>query len=128
MDIDFKTGFMSAIINFAETAFLTNSIESIEMMKYIVAFTLDTIIAKDSTEPEAIICYVILDKKSHSEKFVSRIIQPLLSQAIMFFKTLYQGKNLTETSRFKDFRKILNGLFKEISLTVDQKYEEIVGY
>ncbi len=47
---------------------------------------------------------------------------------MMFFKTLFQGKSLSETSKFKDFRKILNGLFKEISLTVDQKYEEIVGY
>jgi hypothetical protein len=128
MDIDFKSGFLSAIINFTETIFSTSLIEYFEMVKYIIAFTQDTIFAKDSIEPEPVICYVVLDKEKRGERFVSRIIQPLLSQAMMFFKTLYEGKNLVEISQFKDFRRILHGLFKEISLTVDQKYEEIIGY
>ena len=127
MDIDFKSGFLSAILNFTETIFSTNLIEYFQMVKYVVAFTQDTIFAKDSKDAESIICYVVIDKTKKGEKYLSRIIQPLLSQAMMFFITLYQGKNLSETSQFKDFRKILNGLFKEISRTVDQKYEEIVG-
>ena len=125
IDPDLRSGLLTAIISFAHSAISKDSIEYFEGKKYIITFLEDKITAEDSFEPEIIMSYTILDKGKKIEKYLRKVIQPLLKQIIDEFKSLNSGKNLSEVSRFKDFKQNLDTIFGTDTQTVDQKLKGV---
>lgn len=125
IDPDLRSGLLTAIISFAQTAISKDSIEYFEGKKYVITFLEDKIKAEDSNEPEDLMSYVILDKDKKIEKYIRKIIRILLKRVIDDFKSLHSGKNLSEISRFKDFKQNLDTIFGTDSQTVDQKLKGV---
>ncbi len=126
IDTDLRSGLLTAILNFAQTAFTKDIIEYFEGKKYVITFTEDTIHAGDGFEPEIIISYAILDKEKKVEKYIHKIIQPLLNKVITQFKSNFEGKNLSEISQFKNFKENLDKIFGTDTQTIDQKMRGIL--
>ncbi|MFX1574145.1 MAG: hypothetical protein ACFFB0_15480 [Promethearchaeota archaeon] len=125
IDQDLRSGLLTAIISFAQTAISKDSIEYFEGKKYIITFVEDKITAEDSFEPEIIISYSILDKERKVEKYIKKIIHPRLKQIIDEFKSMNSGKNLSEISRFRGFKQNLESIFGTDTQTVDQKLKGV---
>ena len=126
IDTDLRSGLLTAILNFAQTAFTNDIVEYFEGKKYLITFSDDSIQAKDGFEPEMIISYVILDKEKKIEKYIHKIIQPLLIKVITQFKSNFEGKNLSEVSQFKNFKDNLDKIFGTDTQTIDQKMRGIL--
>jgi hypothetical protein len=126
IDTDLRSGLLTAILNFAQTAFTNDIIEYFEGNKYLITFTEDSIHAKDGFEPEMIISYAILDKEKKIEKYIHKIIQPLLNKVITQFKENFEGKSLSEVSQFKNFKEDLDNIFGTDTQTIDQKMRGIL--
>ncbi|MFX1309366.1 MAG: hypothetical protein ACFE8C_06680 [Promethearchaeota archaeon] len=126
IDTDLRSGLLTALLNFAQSTFSKDIIEYFEGKKYIITFTEDEIMSEDSIDPELIISYAILDKEKKIEKYIHKVIQPLLKSVLKDFKSLHSGKNLSEVSQFKDFKQNLDKVFGSDSQTVDQKLRGIL--
>lgn len=126
IDTDLRSGLLTAILNFAQTAFTNDIVEYFEGNKYLITFTEDYIHAKDGFEPEMIISYAIVDKEKKIEKYIHKIIQPLLIKVITQFKLNFEGKNLSEVSQFKNFKENLDKIFGTDTQTIDQKMRGIL--
>jgi hypothetical protein len=59
------------------------------------------------------------------EKYMYKIILPLLKSVIKEFTILNNGKNLSEVSQFRGFKKNLDTIFGSDTQTVDQKLKGI---
>ncbi|MFW9987728.1 MAG: hypothetical protein ACFFC3_03655 [Candidatus Odinarchaeota archaeon] len=125
IDTDLRSGLLTAILNFAQTTFSKDVIEYFEGKKFLIAFTEDKIIAEDSFEPELLISYVILDKEKKIEKYMRKIIRPLLKKITQEFKSLNSGKNLSEVSQFKNFKLYLDKIFGSDTNTIDEKFKKL---
>ena len=125
IDTDLRSGLLTAILNFAQSTFSKDVVEYFEGKKFLIAFTEDKILAEDSFEPELIISYAILDKEKKMEKYIKKVIQPLLKQMSNEFKSLNSGKNLSEISQFKDFKQNLDNIFGTDTETIEQKLKGI---
>ncbi|NVM38032.1 MAG: hypothetical protein HWN81_20730 [Candidatus Lokiarchaeota archaeon] len=125
IDTDLRSGLLTAILNFAQSTFSKDLVEYFEGKKFLIAFTEDEINSEDSFEPELLISYVILDKEKKIEKYIRKIIQPLLKQMSKEFKSINTKKNLSEVSQFKDFKLNLDKIFGTDTETVDQKLKRI---
>ena len=68
IDADLRSGLLTAILNFAESAFSQGLVEYFEGKKFIIAFIGDKILADNSIEPELLISYAILDKEKKIDK------------------------------------------------------------
>jgi hypothetical protein len=121
IDSDLRSGLLTAILNFAETAFSIDFVEYFEGKKYVIAFIKDSILAEDSVEPELLISYAIMDKEKRVDKYIYKIVQPLLLSVATQFKLLNTGKNLSEITQFKYFKKNLDEIFGSDTQNVDQK-------
>jgi hypothetical protein len=64
-----------------------------------------------------------LDKEKKIDKYINKILQPLLKKASEDFKTLNTGKNLSEVSQFKEFKKIFDDIYGPDTKKIDQKLE-----
>jgi len=126
IDTDLRSGLLTAILNFAQSAFSKDLVEYFEGKKYIITFTEDHIHAKNGFEPENIISYAILDKEKKIEKYIHKIIQPLLNKVITQFKSNFEGKNLSEVTQFKTFKTNLDHIFGTDTQTIDQKMRGIL--
>ena len=125
IDTDLRSGLLTAILNFAQSTFSKDLVEYFEGRKFLIAFTEDEINSEDSFEPELLISYVILDKEKRIEKYIRKIIQPLLKQMSKEFKLLNTGKNLSEVSQFRDFKNNLDDIYGSDTQTVDQKLKGV---
>ena len=125
IDTDLRSGLLTAILNFAQSTFSKDVVEYFEGKKFLIAFTEDKIKAEDSYEPELLISYVILDKEKRIEKYIRKIIQPLLKQMTKKFKSLNTGKNLSEVTQFKDFKPYLDEFFGSDTKTIAQKLKKL---
>ncbi|MFW9864573.1 MAG: hypothetical protein ACFFEN_00610 [Candidatus Thorarchaeota archaeon] len=125
IDQDLRSGLLTAILNFAETAFTKDTVEYFEMNKLLITFKEDRLVAKDSLEPETLISYVVLDKEKKVEKYIHKVIQPLLDKVIQEFRANHMGKNFSEVSQFKVFKQNLDRIFGTDTQTVDQKLKGI---
>ncbi len=125
IDKDLRSGLLTAILNFAQSTFSKDLIEYFEGKKYLIAFIEDYINSEDSFEPELLISYAILDIEKKVEKYIHKVVQPLLKQMSKEFKSLGSGKNLSQVSQFKDFKKNLDRIFGSDTQTVDQKLKDI---
>jgi len=125
IDIDLRSGLLDAIMSFAESAFAESSIEYFQGKKFIIVFTKEQIKSDDGIEPENLTSYAILDREKKIEKYIHKIIQPLLKNVVNEFISLNMGKNLSEVSQFRDFKQILDKLYGSDTQTVDQKLKGV---
>ena len=126
IDTDLRSGLLTAILNFAQSTFSKDLVEYFEGKKFLITFFEDQILAESSFEPELIISYAILDKERKIEKYIRKIIQPLLKKVLKEFKSLHSGKNLSEVSQFKTFKENLDRIFGTDTQTIDQKLRGIL--
>jgi hypothetical protein len=125
IDADLRSGLLTAILNFAESAFSQGLVEYFEGKKFIIAFIGDRILADNSIEPELLISYAILDKEKKIDKYIHKVIQPSLYKILEEFKTLNTGKNLSEVTQFRSFKQNLDRVFGTDTKTIDQKLKDI---
>ena len=123
IDADLRSGLLTALLNFAETAFSTGSVENFQGNKFTIAFINASILADDSIEPELLISYGIIDKKKKVDKYVKKIVNPLLIKVAEGFKAQNEGKNLSEVSQFRIFKKTLDEIFGSNTKKIDQKLD-----
>ncbi len=121
IDTDLRSGLLTALLNFAETIFATGAVEYFEGNRFTLAFINEKILADDSIEPELLVSYAIIDKQKKIDKYVSKIIHPLLTKVAKEFKAQNEGKNLSEISQFKIFKKNFDEIFGSDTKNVDQK-------
>jgi len=121
IDTDLRSGLLTALLNFAETAFSTGAVEYFEGNKYTLAFVNEKILAEDSDEPELLVSYAILNKQKKIDRYVSKIVQPLLIKVAKEFKAQNEGKNLSEISQFKIFKNNLDEIFGSDTKNLNQK-------
>ncbi len=126
IDTDLRSGLLTAFLNFAQSTFSEDIIEYFEGKKFLITFTEDKITSEDSIEPELLISYAILDKEKKIERYIHKVIQPLLKQVLKEFKSLNTGKNLSEVSQFKDFKQSIDTIFGTDTQTIDQKLRGIL--
>ena len=121
IDADLRSGLLTALLNFAETAFSTGAVEYFEGNKFTLAFINEKILAEDSVEPELLVSYAIMDKQKKIDKYVYKIVHPLLSKVAKEFKAQNEGKNLSEISQFKIFKNNLDEIFGSDTKNINQK-------
>jgi len=121
IDSDLRSGLLTALLNFAETAFSTGSVEYFQGNRFTIAFINANILADDSVEPELLISYAIVDKQKKVDKYIKKLVNPLLTKVAEHFKAQYEGKNLSEVSQFKIYKKTLDVIFGSNTKKVDQK-------
>ncbi|MHA1233921.1 MAG: hypothetical protein ACTSO6_03005 [Promethearchaeota archaeon] len=121
IDSDLRSGLLTALLNFAETAFATGSVEYFQGNRFTIAFINANILADDSIEPELLISYAIIDRQKRIDKYVKKLVNPLLTKVAENFKARYEGKNLSEVSQFKVYKKTLDIIFGSNTKKVDQK-------
>ena len=67
IDPDLRSGLLTAIRSFAESAFQKGSLEYFEGKRFLITFTDEEILSEDSIEPETITSYAILDTEKKSK-------------------------------------------------------------
>jgi len=125
IDDDLRSGLLTAIKSFAESAFTKGSVEYFEGKKFLIAFTDAEIMSDDGREPETLISYAIIDKEKRMDKYMNKVILPFLKNVIDEFITINKGKNLSEVSQFRGFKENLDNIFGTDTQTVDQKLKGI---
>lgn len=126
IDTDLRSGLLTAILNFAQSTFSKDIVEYFEGKKFLITFSEDLIMSDDSLEPELLISYAILDKEKKVEKYIHKIIQPILKNVLKEFKSINTRKNLSEVSQFKEFKNNLDTIFGTDTQTIDQKLRRIL--
>ena len=76
---------------------------------------------EDGVEPELLISYAIMDKEKRIEKYIKKVVQPILKLISDEFKSKNDGNNLSEVTQFKYFKDTLDKLFGTDTENVDQK-------
>ena len=125
VDADLRSGLLTIIKTFAESALTKGSLEYFEGKKFLIAFTDAEIMSEDGTELETLISYAIIDKEKKMEKYTHKIILPLLKKVIKEFMISNKGKNFSEVSQFRGFKETLDKIFGSDTQTVDQKLKGI---
>jgi len=97
------------------------SVEYFQGNRFTIAFINANILADDSIEPELLISYAIIDRQKRIDKYVKKLVNPLLTKVAENFKARYEGKNLSEVSQFKVYKKTLDIIFGSNTKKVDQK-------
>ena len=123
IDADLRSGLLTALLNFAETAFSTGSVEYFQGNRFTIAFVNANILADDSVESELLISYAIIDKRKKIDKYVNKLVKPLLVKIAEDFKAQNEGKNLSEVSQFRFFKKIIDKIFGSNTKKIDQKLD-----
>ena len=121
IDTDLRSGLLTALLNFAEVAFSTGAVEYFEGNKFTLAFINEKILAEDSVEPEFLVSYAIMDRQKKVDKYINKIVHPLLIKVAMEFKAQNERKNLSEISQFKIFKNNLDSIFGSDAKNIDQK-------
>ena len=124
IDVVLRSGLLSGILTFVESAFEKQIVEYIESKKYSIAFKADKILAEKAKEPEPILSYVIMDKEKKIDKFISKNVSPFLKKILKEFISDYTGKNLSNVSLFEGFKKTINKIFEIESKSLDEKFKE----
>ena len=125
IDADLRSGLLTALLNFAETAFSTGSVEYFQGNRFTIAFINSTIISEDCMDPELLLSYAIIDRHKKIDKFIRKTVNPLLEKVAKEFKSQNEGKNLSEVSQFKNFKTSLDKIFGSSTKVVDQKLDGV---
>jgi len=123
IDADLRSGLLTALLNFAETAFATGSVEYFQGNRFTIAFINVKILSDDSLEPELLVSYAIIDRQKKVDKYIRKIVNPLLIKVAEEFKSQNEGKNLSEVTQFRNFKQSLDIIFGSSTKKVDQKLD-----
>jgi len=123
IDADLRSGLLTALLNFAETAFSTGTVEYFQGNRYTIAFINARIKSDDSLEPELLVSYAIIDRQKKIDKYIHKIVNPLLIKVANEFKSQNEGKNLSEVTQFKSFKNSLDIIFGSNTKKIDQKLD-----
>ena len=123
IDADLRSGLLTALLNFAETAFSTGTVEYFQGNRFTIAFINARIKSDDSLEPELLVSYAIIDRQKKIDKYIHKIVNPLLTKVANEFKSQNDGKNLSEVSQFKIFKNSLDIIFGSNTKKIDQKLD-----
>ncbi len=123
IDADLRSGLLTALLNFAETAFSTGSVEYFQGNRFTIVFINAKILSDDSNEPELLVSYAIIDRQKKIDKYIRKIVNPLLSKVVKEFIRQNEGKNLSEVTQFKIFKESLDIIFGSSTKKVDQKLD-----
>ncbi|NVM19540.1 MAG: hypothetical protein HWN80_17695 [Candidatus Lokiarchaeota archaeon] len=123
IDADLRSGLLTALLNFAETAFATGTVEYFQGNRFTIAFINARILSDDSLEPELLVSYAIIDRQKKIDKYIHKIVNPLLTKVAKEFKSQHEGKNLSEVSQFKIFKDSLDVIFGSNTKKIDQKLD-----
>ena len=74
IDADLRSGLLTALLNFAETAFSTGAVEYFEGNKFTLVFNNEKILAEDSTEPELLVSYAIIERRINMDNAHGHIL------------------------------------------------------
>jgi len=113
IDADLRSGLLTALLNFAY--FQGN--------RFTIAFINAKILSEDSNAPELLVSYAIIDRQKKIDKYVRKIVNPLLIKVAQEFKSQNEGKNLSEVSQFKIFKQSLDKIFGSNTKKIDQKFD-----
>ena len=94
IDADLRSGLLTALLNFAETAFSTGAVEYFQGNRFTIAFINAKILSEDSNVPELLVSYAIIDRQKKIDKYIRKIVNPLLIKVAQEFKSQNEGKNL----------------------------------
>ncbi|MGV9198964.1 MAG: hypothetical protein ACOC4M_09000 [Promethearchaeia archaeon] len=125
VDKDLRSSLITALLNFCEGAFSSASVEYFELKKFSIAFTKSKIQPTDSEDPEDLIVYAIFDSEKGTEKYIRKILQPLLKSIANEFIQENEGKNLSEITQFRSFTPRLDDIFGDLNKTIDNKFKSI---
>jgi hypothetical protein len=125
VDSDLRSSLITALLTFCEGAFTSGEIEYFELKKYAITFNKLQIKPHDSEEPEDLIVYAIIDQESKMEKYINKVMKPIIRNAGLKFIKQYEGSNLSEISQFKPFRKELDNVFGTLTHKMDQKLDGV---
>ncbi len=123
IDADLRSGLLTALLNFAETAFSTGAVEYFQGNRFTIAFINAKILSEDGNAPELLVSYAIIDRQKKIDKYVRKIVNPLLIKVAQEFKSQNEGKNLSEVSQFKIFKQSLDEIFGSNTKKIDQKFD-----
>ena len=123
IDADLRSGLLTALLNFAETAFSTGTVEYFQGNRFTIAFINAKIKSDDSLEPELLVSYAIIDKQKKIDKYIQKIVNPLLNKVANELKSQNEGKNLSEVTQFKSFKNSLDIIFGSNTKKIDQKLD-----
>ncbi|MHA2398059.1 MAG: hypothetical protein ACXADU_04125 [Promethearchaeota archaeon] len=126
IDPDLRSGLLTAIKSFAESAFEKASLEYFEGDRFLITFTDDEVLSEDGIEPETLTSYAILDREKKIDKYLQKVVRPSLKNVIKEFKDLNIGKNYSEVSQFKGFKDNLEAIFGTDAQTIDQKLKDVL--
>ena len=126
IDIVLRSGLLSGILTFIDTAYKAEIIEFIESKKYTIAFKARKIEGISSTEPEPIVAYAILDKEKKLDNFISKNVVPFLLKILNQFILKYTGVNLSEVTQFIDFKENLDKMFISESKSTEDKFKGLI--
>ncbi|MFX1395247.1 MAG: hypothetical protein ACFFAH_17010 [Promethearchaeota archaeon] len=107
--------------NLIEEAFLTDIVEYLGGKKYVIAFIEEKIIISDNYEPELLIAYCIVNNRRRIDRYINKIIIPLLKKIIYEFRTKYDKIDLTEKTQYQDFKTQIDEILGDETKTIDQK-------
>ena len=126
IDIVLRSGLLSGILTFVESAYKTEIIEFIEMKNYTIAFKSGKIQEKKTIGPEPIIAYAILDKEKKLDNFISKNVTPFLQKILNQFILKYTGRNLSEVTQFAEFKQNLDRVFGLESKSTEEKFKGLL--
>ncbi|TXT59906.1 MAG: hypothetical protein BAJALOKI1v1_1350005 [Promethearchaeota archaeon] len=109
-DSDLRGAFISAINTFAHQAFMTTSIEYLEMDHFLFIFKIESIKGKFSAQKEPIILYGLTEEQRNPDRYVRKffeIAEPILHNFIQ----KYSGSDFTELNRFKSYEEQIEKFF-----------------
>jgi len=107
---DLRASFISAITEFCEYAFMGSSLEYLVSKDILIIFTTDTINADDFPSKEPILAYAICDKKKNVDRQVRSVVERL-SNILIYFIQRYNNQNLSETTQFNKFKRVIEDFF-----------------
>ena len=119
-----RSAFISSILGFAEK--LISPVDYFESEKYVFVFQKDFILSKRTKEKEMLIAYTVLDKEKKVEKSIKNRILPVLQEVLKRFISLYNGRDLNETTQFLSFKKELDAILGTDTKFLDEKVSSML--
>jgi hypothetical protein len=109
-DRDLRGAFISAINSFASEAFMSTSIEYLEMDKYLFIFKIETIRAQFNEKKEPIILYCLTERTRNPDRFVRKFFEKA-EPILQHFIQRYSGSDFTELNKFESYDEELKEFF-----------------
>lgn len=122
----YRTDLVNSLLNLVQDVFLTDIIEYLGGKEFVIAFIEDKIFVEDSVsnEPESLIIYCIFDNKKKVDKYVYKVVLPLLKKIALEFKATQKVLKSPNSFQTTDFKAKIDEILGDETKTIDQKLRE----